>query len=85
LLLPTILGALLDEREYVGQNNIKSFLEHEGLFQPLKLTFSFHPNFIPNLKKMKIFIPGVKIFQHIYPFLNPNAMSFSKSAFIPFV
>jgi hypothetical protein len=35
----------------------------------------------PKSKKMKILIFGVKIFQHIYPPLNPNAMSFTKSVF----
>jgi len=34
---------------------------------------------------MKILIFGVKIFQHIYPPLNPNAMSFTKSVFPLFV
>ncbi len=32
LLLPISPGVLLHEREYVGENNIRSSCEHEGLF-----------------------------------------------------
>jgi len=48
----------------------------------VELTSLFHPNLIPNLLKMEIFIPGVKISQHIYSPLNPNAMSFAKSVLL---
>ncbi len=58
-------------------------------WQKMKKPFEIKgPNYVlilayldPKSKKMKILIFGVKIFQHIYPPLNPNAMSFTKSVF----
>jgi hypothetical protein len=64
LSLPTIPSALSHERESVGKKNIRSFCEHEGVFKPfrnLRAKLTFHLNLIPNLEKMKIFIPGVEI------------------------
>jgi hypothetical protein len=52
--------------------------------QGVEMTSLFHPNLIPNLGKMKISILWGKISQHIYPPLNPNAMSFAKLDFYPF-
>jgi len=77
--------SLSHERE----KNIISSWESEGSIltfenQGVELTSLFHPNLIPNLGKMKIFLLWVKISQHIYPPLNPNAMSFAKSVFYPF-
>jgi hypothetical protein len=72
------------------ENNIISSWEQEGGIltfenQGVELTSLFHPNLIPNLGKMKIFILWVKISQHNYPPRNPNAMSFAKSVFTPLV
>jgi len=90
---PTNHTALLHEREYVG-HNINRTEEHEAdkkeiltkkwknLLKSRGQTYVLILAYLdPKSKKMKILIFGVKIFQHIYPPLNPNAMSFTKSVF----
>ncbi len=56
---------------YVGKKNIRNSCEYKGIFltlcdQGVKLTSLFHPNLIPNLEKLKIFILGV-IPRHLSP------------------
>jgi hypothetical protein len=79
-------SSLSHERE----NNIITSWEREGGIltfenQGVEFTSLLHPNLIPNLGKMKMFILWVKISQHNYPPRNPNAMSFAKLVFTPLV
>jgi hypothetical protein len=66
----------------LARTTLEALCEHEGVskYKGIKLTSLFHTNLFPNLQKMKIFMPGVKIYG-----LNLDAMSFAKSAFSPLV
>jgi hypothetical protein len=85
--IPDVVSHMKRENNIISsweqqEGGILTFEKNQGV----ELTSLLHPNLIiPNLGKMKIFILWVKISQHIYPPCNPNAMSFAKLVFTPFV
>lgn len=83
---PPIPGALSSQESTMQHQQLLGTYKGDNFnllksFQGVKLTSLFHADLIPNLGKLKIFSPRVKIAQHIYQSLNQNAMSFAKSNF----